>query len=106
MASFQEMASIAASGPFQARVEYCMKKAAVAVMAEDTGTASHAERVVYAKKVLDGTASVSEYSKAAVTNTTLTAAGDSDAADMGITDSELEYTINSMFNAFAGVATA
>lgn len=104
MASFSEMASIANSGLFQSRVEYCLKKAAVAVMAEDAGTASHADRVTYAKKVIDGTASTAEAAKAVVTNSTLTASGDSDAANMGIVDSDLEFTINSMFNAFAGVA--
>ena len=74
-------------------------------MAEDAGTTNHAERVVYAINVLEGTASVGEAAKAVVTNATLTAAGDSDAADMGITDNDLEFTVNSMFNAFAGVAT-
>ena len=106
MAGYQEMASIAASGQFKSRVEYCLKKAAVAVMAEDAGTASHADRVTYATKVLEGTGSVGEAAKAAVTNATLTASGDSDAADMGISDSDLEFTVNSMFNALAGVATA
>lgn len=106
MASFAEMASIAGSSLFQSRVEYCLKKAAVAVMAEDAATASHADRVTYAESVLGGTASVAEVAKAVVTNATLTASGDSDADNMGISDSDLEFTVNSMFNAFAGVATA
>lgn len=106
MASFAEMASIAGSDLFQSRVEYCLKKAAVAVMAEDAATANHADRVTYAKKVIGGEASVREAAKAVVTNATLTAAGDSDAADMGVSDGDLEFTVNSMFNAFAGVATA
>jgi len=105
MAGFAEMASIAASGQFQSRVEYCLKKAAVAVMAEDAGTTNHADRVTYATSVLEGGASVAEAAKAVVTNSTLTASGDSDATDMGITDSDLEFTVNSMFNALAGVAT-
>lgn len=105
MADYVEMASIAMSSQFKQRVEYCLKKAAVAIMAEDAGTANHAERVVYANKVLDGTASVVEAAKAVVTNATLTASGDSDAANMGISDGDLEFTVNSMFNAFAGVST-
>lgn len=105
MAGFSEMASIADSTLFQSRVKYCMNKAAVAVMAEEAATANHSERVVYAKKVLDGTASVSAYATAVVTNATITSEGDSDAADMGVSDGDLEFTVNSMFNAFAGVAT-
>ena len=106
MASFDEMMVIADTQTFQRRVEYCMKKAAVAVMAEDAGTTSHAERVVYAKTVLDGTASVAEYAAACVTNSTLTAAGDVDDPPLhGISDNDLEFTVNSMFNAMAGVAT-
>jgi hypothetical protein len=106
MAGFAEMASIARSSLFQSRVEYCLKKAAIAVMAEDAATGNHAERVAYAKKVIDGTASVGEVSLAVVTNSTLTGNGNSSAADMGVSDGDLEFTVNSMFNAFAGVATA
>lgn len=107
MATFEVMADIAANKTFQNRVEYCLKKAAVAVMAELAGTANHAERVVYASKVLDGQASVIEAAKAAVTNPTLTAGGDIGAGPLfGISDNDLEFTVNSMFNAFAGVATA
>lgn len=105
MATYSEMASIAGSSQFQNRVEYCLKKAAVAVMAEDAGTTNHTDRVTYAVKVLDGSASVGEAAKAVVTNATLTASGDSSATNMGISDSDLEFTVNSMFNAFAGVST-
>lgn len=107
MATFDVMAQIAANATFQGRVEYCLKKAAVAVMAEEAVTANHAERVVYAGKVLDGDASIVEAAKAVVTNATLTASGDIDAGPLfGISDGDLEFTVNSMFNALAGVATA
>lgn len=105
MADYAEMASIAGSSAFQKRVEYCLQKAAIAIMAEDAATVNHAERVVYAKEVLAGTASVAQAAKAVVTNATLTASGDSGAANMGVSDGDLEFTVNSMVNAFAGVAT-
>lgn len=106
MASYDTMATIASQVAFLRRVEYCMKKAAIAVMAEDVGTTNHAERVVYAKLILDGTASVGEYAKAVVTNATLTTNGDLDSPPLfGISDSDLEFTTNSMFNAMAGVST-
>ena len=106
MASFSDMSQIADRSITQRRVEYCLKKAAIAIMAEDAGTANHAERVVYANKVLEGTASISEACKAVVTNATLTAGGDLDAGPLfGISDNDLEFTVNSMVNALAGVST-
>jgi hypothetical protein len=105
MASFYTMGKIADHQAFQARVCYCITKAAVAVMAEDAQTPNHAERVAYAKAVLSGAASVAEYSRAVVTNSTLTANGVDDPALFGISDGDLEFTVNSMFNAMAGVAT-
>jgi len=107
MATYIVMADIAANPTFRKRVEYCMKKAAVAIMAEDAATANHAERVVYSSKILDGSASVAEYAKAVVTNATLTANGDIGSSPThGISDGDLEFTVNSMINAMAGVATA
>jgi len=106
MGTYNEMMGIANKNNTKDRVAYCLKKAAVAVMAEDAGTANHAERVVYAKQVLSGEASVVEATKAVVTNATLTSDGDiTDAPDYGISDSDLEFTVNSMFNALAGVST-
>ena len=106
MASYDEMATIAAHSTFLRRVRYCMKKAAVAVMAEDAGTVGHAERVTFAKTILDGQASVEAYAQAVVTNATLTTNGDiSLEPNHGISDSDLEFTVNSMFSAHAGVAT-
>jgi hypothetical protein len=105
MASFIEMAYIAEQPSTRSRVEYCLKKAAVAVMAEEANTASHAERVIFAKKVLAGEASIPNATLAAMTNSTITAAGAPNTApNFGVTDGDLEFTINSMFNAFAGVA--
>lgn len=105
MASFIDMAIIAEQPSTRSRVEYCLKKAAVAVMAEAANTASHAERVAYAKKVLSGEASVAHVALAAMTNSTLTAAGAvGTAPNFGVSDGDLEFTVNSMFNAFAGVA--
>lgn len=106
MASYNEMQLIAADANFQRRVLYCLKKAAVAVMAEDAETGNHAERVVYAKSVLEGTAGAAEAAKAIVTNSTITAGADpTTLPGFDISDGDLEFTVNSMFNAFAGVAT-
>ena len=105
MATFDQMATIAGHETFKRRVRYCANKAAVAVMAEAVETAGHADRVVYAKKILDGSANLDIYAHAVVTNSTLTANGDiSQVPNMGITDGDLEFTVNSIFNAMAGIS--
>jgi len=81
---------------FQQRVEFFLKKASIAVMAEALSTAGHAERVIYAKDVLDGSASTIEATQAVVTNATIEAAG------LASTDSDIEFTVNSMFSALSG----
>ena len=81
---------------FRQRVRFFLKKAAIAVMAEALSTAGHTERVVYAKAVLDGSASVEDASQAIVTNSTIEAAG------LAATDADIEFTVNSMFSAFGG----
>lgn len=81
---------------FVERVKYFMQKAAIAIMAESLSTSGHNERAAYAARVLDGTASSMDFTVAVLTNSTVAAAGSA------ATDSDLEFTVNSMFNAFAG----
>lgn len=83
---------------FQRKVKYCMQKAAIAILGEDGATTGHAERIAYAKKILNGEASVYEFAVGVVTNTTV-----STKLDAGTDyDSDLEFVVNSMFNDFAG----
>jgi hypothetical protein len=71
MASFVEMTYIAGQPSTQSRVEYCLKKAAVAVMAEAANTENHAERIVFAKKVLSGEAGITHATMAAIETSSL-----------------------------------
>ena len=106
MASYTDMMWISEQPTTRKRVEYCLNKAAVAIMAEASGTANHAERVTYSISVLDGEASVKQATVAAMTNSTLTAAGDTQAPpNFGLSDNDLEFTVNSLINALAGVST-
>jgi hypothetical protein len=98
--------TVADNGDFSSRVRHFLTKAAVSVMSEVGSTPSHAERVIYAKKVLDGTASVAQASRAVVTNATIQAAIQLGAADFGVVDGDIEFVVNSLFNALAGVATS
>lgn len=97
--------AVSSNREFQNRVAHYVQKAAVAVMSELATEPNHAERVAYANKVLQGEVGVTEYTVAVCTNATIFAALNPQAEDRGVTDSDLEFTVNSMFNAFAGVAT-
>ena len=90
---------------FQGRIKHFMEKAAIAVMAEAIATPGHTERLAYAATVLDGTAQVIEYTVAVLTNSTVLAAVGTDGDTASVTDADLEFTVNSMFSAFAGFAT-
>ncbi len=84
----------------QYKVHYYMVKAAVSVMAEAADTAKHAERVVFAKTILAGSASVPLYALGVTTNATVK--GHIDAGTSY--DDLLEFTVNSLFTAYAGGA--
>jgi len=85
---------------FKNKVKYEMQVAAIAIMAEAADTANHAERVVYAKKILDGSASIEEFAIGVLTNASVKAKV---TADQDYT-SDLAFTVSSLFNAFAGVS--
>ena len=105
MADSITLSRVARHPRFQDRVDFMLAKAAISVLSESTSTEGHADRVVYAKSVLDGSASVLEHATAALTNATLTAAATLDADDHGISDSDLEFAVNEMWNAMSGVET-
>ncbi|MCP3940282.1 MAG: hypothetical protein GY710_02210 [Desulfobacteraceae bacterium] len=99
--SFSQSMSEANDKGFQRKIKLSMQRAAIAVMAESSETSNHAERVIYAKKVLNGEALIYEYCVGIVTNSTIAAAI---AADTDF-DSSIDFTVDSMFDAFAGVST-
>lgn len=83
---------------FQGRCKYFFQKAAIAVMSEDPGTANHDDRVRFAAKVITGGISQTELAIAVATNSTIAATIDSAGTP---SDNDLEFTVNSMFDAFA-----
>jgi len=84
---------------FKRRVKYFMQKAATAIIGEDGAFIGHAERVAYAEKILSGEASIYEMAVGVVTNSTVAAAIDGGSEP---SDSDLEFTVNSLINDFAG----
>ena len=85
---------------FQDKVKYEMQTAAIAIMAEAATTDNHAERIIYAKSILDGSASVKEFCIGVLTNSNVKAKV---IADEDYT-SDLAYVISTLFNAFAGIS--
>ena len=91
MTTFLEQAELARSDDFRVRVQQAIVKASVAIGAEelpDYRRASYSTQVLnnpdyYAQKFVFGVAS----------NATITAES---------TDNDIEFTVNSMFNAYAG----
>ena len=83
---------------FQNTVKYFMQKAAIAVMSESDATANHAARLNFARKILSGQASIYEFAFAVVTNATI--GGHIDVPE-AIPDADLEFTVNSMYDAFS-----
>ena len=85
---------------FKEKVHYYMVKAAVAVMAEEATTDHHVKRVDLANIILRGSYSVESYALGVMTNTTVKAHIDAGTSY----DSDLEFVVNSLFNAYAGAA--
>jgi hypothetical protein len=97
--------AVQAAGNLESRVSFFVIKGAVAVMSESIGTANHAERADFANKVFVGDYDLSSYTYAVLTNPTNLSNLDLEQDDYGINDADLEFTVSSMYNAFAGVST-
>ena len=86
------------SKEFLRQVEYYMVKAAIAIIGEDSQTAGHTERVAYAKTILAGDADISTFAVGVSTNSTIAT---KIAAEQDYSG-DLEFTVTSMFNDYAG----
>ena|ERR1700680_2916270 len=106
MALFHDFTTISTNSGFQGRCLYALMVAAVNVVAEANNTASHQTRVNYARTVLGGGANILQVALAVLTNSTIAAeAVAATTPDYAIPDSDIQFTVNSLFNALAGVTT-
>ena len=98
MNSFRESVDLSQSPAFVARVQGAMVKSAIAVSSEDPATVAHATRTQWATQVLRDPAHYAQRMAFGVAaNPSVTAAS---------TDADIEFTVNSIWNAYAGVITA
>ena len=95
--SFAEQINLATTPAFVARVQAAMVKSAIAVSNEDPATAAHATRVQWATQVLRDPAHYAARTAFGVaSNAAITSESPDDA---------IEFTVNSVWNAYAGVVT-
>jgi len=91
---FLDQQQLARNANFRLRVQHAMVKASIAVMAEDPATPNHAARAAFAQTALGEPERTSaRMAMGVVTNPVISA--DS-------SDSDIEFTVNSMWNAYAG----
>lgn len=101
-ANSNEYALIAGSQTFQNRVRIFMHKAAHAVYSEGGAVPNHALRVALADKILLGEQSVKLWAYSVMTNSTVQTSGDLDAPLLGVSDTDMEFVVNSIYDAYAG----
>ena len=95
--SFRDNTELAQFAPFVARVQAAMVKSAIAVNSEDPSTEAHSTRVQWATQVLrDPAHYAARMAFGVAANPIITAES---------SDSEIEFTVNSVWNAYAGVIT-
>lgn len=78
---------------FLRRVQMIIQKSAIAIAAEDPATANHAQRVAFGNKVLMNPSGYAELMAQGVTTNA--------AITISSTDSDIEFTVNSEWNAYA-----
>lgn len=93
---FSEQFSLSQDQAFIRRIQHTIVKTAVAVVSEAGTVNNHASRTTFATAVCrNPEAYANQYSQAVTTNGAITAAS---------SDSDIEFTVNSMWDAFAGKA--
>lgn len=108
MASFAQMGQVIftpgtiSQSEFQQRVNYAMSVAAVAVYNESAGTTGHAARAAFATRVLSGNFNLIATCYAVLTNPTIGAEAVPGQPGNGIPDADIQFAINSIWNALAG----
>ena len=98
-----DKAVLAVNNPhFVARVRHFNIKAAIAVVGELGTTPGHTERLAWANKVLGSQFDDLQMARGVMTNATILTATSATGATDGVTDADLEFTVNSLVNDYAG----
>ncbi len=102
MASYDNLIDIAKNTGFQDRVKYALVSAAVSVFNEASSTTGHTARVAYASSIIQGNYNLAPASLAVLTNSTIASEATLTAPpDFNVPDSDLQFSVNSLWNALA-----
>ena len=102
MASYDDLITIAGNNGFQNRIKYALTQAAVSVYNEASSTTGHVARLALATGVINGSYNVAPAALAVLTNSTIAAEATlSSAPDFAIPDSDIQFAVNSLWNALA-----
>lgn len=95
---FIDQFALAQDATFVMRVQMALVKSAIAVSAEDTTTPYHTERATWSAQVLRDSAHYAKFVAYGVASSV--------AITADSTDNDIEFTINSQWNAYAGAIKA
>lgn len=102
MATFAALGSISTADEFRKRVAYALGVSAAAVYAESTGITGHVARAAYAVKVANGTYDLGAAAIMVLGNSTIAAEATVGVAGNTIPDSDIQFSVNSLWNVLAG----
>lgn len=102
MATFSDISRTAHDEDFRRRVSYALTVAALAAYNEGTGVTGHALRAAYATKVLASQFDLQGAVLGVLTNSTIAAESNSAVTGNGVPDSDIQFAVNSIYNALAG----
>lgn len=104
MADFQDLVTIANDYYFQGRCLYALTVAAVAII---NGQSPSSQQVAYCNEVLQGNINGLQVARTVLTNSTI--AAEATAASLPgcttIPDGDIQFAVNSIFSALAGIPT-
>ena len=104
MAAYSDQYALARNPEFLRRVQMSLIKASQSVLIEDSGTASHAERVILAERILGGQSeSVSVQFALTVVTADVTISGT--PLNGSTTDANIDSAVAALYTAFALATT-
>jgi len=102
MADYDDLIKIAGNSGFQDRIKYALTSAAISVYNELSSTTGHSARVGYATAIIAGNYNLAPAALAVLTNPSIAAEATlSSAPDFAIPDSDIQFAVNSLWNALA-----
>lgn len=102
MASFSALGYTANQEDFRRRVGYALSVAALAAYNENAGVTNHALRAAYATKVLNSQFDLHGAVLGVLTNGTIAAECNEASTGNGVPDGDIQFAVNSIYNALAG----